>query len=34
VVLPFVTDIYEEVIANGNGYQRTSSNENRHPWSE
>jgi glycosyltransferase involved in cell wall biosynthesis len=35
VVLPFVTDIYEKVIANGNGDQTTSSsNGNRHPWSE
>ena len=35
VVLPFVTDIYRKVIANGNGDQMTASgNGNRHPWSE
>jgi glycosyltransferase involved in cell wall biosynthesis len=35
VVLPFVTDIYEKVIANGHGNQMTiSGNGNRHPWSE
>jgi len=35
VVLPFVTDIYKKVIANGNGNLKTiSGNGNRHPWSE
>ena len=35
VVLPFVTDIYKKVIANGNGDRMTmSGNGNRHPWSE
>ena len=35
VVLPFVTDIYKKVIANGHGNQMTiSGNGNRHPWSE
>ena len=35
VVLPFVTDIYRKVIANGNGDSMSiSGNGNRHPWSE
>jgi len=35
VVLPFVTDIYKKVIANGNGDRMTvTGNGNRHPWSE
>ncbi|HWP52904.1 MAG TPA: glycosyltransferase family 4 protein, partial [Pyrinomonadaceae bacterium] len=35
VVLPFVTDIYHKVIANGNGGPLTIPGRgNRHPWSE
>ncbi|HYV27438.1 MAG TPA: glycosyltransferase family 4 protein [Candidatus Eisenbacteria bacterium] len=35
VVLPFMTDIYEKVITNGNGDRLAiSCNGNQHPWSE